>query len=102
MSIFKAISSQATGVVLYEHTSTSSDFPLNVDSIVVTNNDTSIPAGCLVKVHIDHATGDDSYIINTTVPQQATLVYDTPFSFPYDSKLKVTTDNASNLTIKIN
>ena len=98
MSIFKSVAAAAETVLL-ESNSTSNTFDINVETMSITNcgsTDTSI------DVHIKPLSGSNHSVFKATIPAYVTLVYNTKFSFPHDSKLQILPGNSNTLNITIN
>ena len=100
MSVFKTISSsQDVAVILFENESTTNKLDMNVNTVSVTNlGATSV----VIDLHIHPNVGNSHTIANVNMPAGVTFVYDTPFSFPFDSRLRITPNNNNELNVTIN
>ena len=100
MSILKKLSnSQDVAVVLFENESTTSKFDMNINTISITNLGS---VSVVVDLHISPNSGSDHTVMAADIPGGVTLVYDTEFSFAFDSKLRITPNNNNELNIIIN
>ena len=104
MSIFKTFTAQETDTLLISNTPLYSSSPNNgisINNIAVTNSDTAL-THCDVEIFIKPTSGSNIPIMKVKIPRAATVIYDTPFSIMNSGDLKITTSNASAITVIIN
>ena len=104
MSTFKTFTGQETDTLLISNTPLYSSSPKNgisINTIAITNSDATLD-NCDVEIFIKPATGSNIPIMKVNIPKNATVVYDTPFSIMAAGDLKITTGNASLITVIIN
>lgn len=98
MSIFRSVA-QVSAFTLLENNSTTNTFDINVKDISITNTDAT---DVEIQLIILPSVGTGHKLIETTIPGKVTLLYDTAFSFPHDSILKIIPSNTNSLHITIN
>jgi len=105
MSIFKRFTTTQDNTELVDSSNYSANANITISQIKVTNHGSF--GECLVEVFLKpDGGGDDNYIFKTVIPENATLIYDEPFSYPNSSTnkstLSITTGTQTDLTVVIN
>ena len=94
MSTFKIVqANQDVATVLFENQGGSNQLNMNIETVTITNVDGNSVEIDLHVYYNDGNGGINYSVIKADIPAGVTLVYDTPFSFPHDHKLRITPKN---------
>ena len=104
MSIFKTVqANQNVSTVLFENQGGSNLLNMNIETVTITNVDSN---SVQVDLHVHEANGNGGInhsVLKADIPAGVTLVYDTPFSFAHNQKLRIKPENRTcDLNIIIN
>ena len=104
MSTFKIVqANQDVATVLFENQGGSNQLNMNIETVTITNVDSN---SVQVDLHVHEANGNGGInhsVLKADIPAGVTLVYDTPFSFAHNQKLRIKPENRTcDLNIIIN